>query len=144
AADGELLSGLGHYLETDLDREFAELLHALHLERLDDGWRQVRVGHDLLADLLDDLLHPIEIGIVGNADRELVDHPVAAHVLHRAELAERYCEEIAAMVPQLDRAQRERLDRALVLAADDVLADPERVVEQIEHAGNDVADQSLR
>ena len=48
------------------------------------------------------------------------------------------------MVAQLDRAQREALDRALVAAADDVLADPERVVEQVEDARDHVLDQRLR
>ncbi len=47
------------------------------------------------------------------------------------------------MVPQLDRAQAEGLDGALVAAALDVLADPERVVEQVEHAADDVLDQRL-
>ena len=48
------------------------------------------------------------------------------------------------MVAQLDRAQAEGLDRALVAAALDVLADPEGVVEQVEHAADDVLDQRLR
>ena len=55
----------------------------LHLQRLENVRRELRVGEQLLADLLDDLLHLVEIGIVGDADRQLVDHPVAAHVLDR-------------------------------------------------------------
>ena len=106
--------------------------------------RELGIGRELLADLLDDLLHLVEVGVVGDAERELVDHPVAAHVLHRAQRAERHGVEVAAMVAQLDRAQREALDRALVAAADDVLADPEGVVEQVEHARDDVLDQRLR
>ena len=47
------------------------------------------------------------------------------------------------MVAQLDRAQREVLDRAADAAALDVLADPEGVVEQEEHARDDVLDQRL-
>ncbi len=45
---------------------------------------------------------------------------------------------------QLDRADAEALDGALVVAALDVLADPESIVEQVEHAGDDVADKILR
>ena len=47
------------------------------------------------------------------------------------------------MVAQLDRAQAEGFHRALVTAALDVFADPEGIVEQIEHAADDVPDQSL-
>ena len=57
---------------------------------LDDVRRQLRVGLQVLADLLDDLLHLVEIGVVGDADAQLVDHPVAAHVLDRAQLPERH------------------------------------------------------
>ena len=47
-------------------------------------------------------------------------------------------------MPQPDRAKAEGFDGPLVIAALDVLADPERVVEQIEHAGDDIANQRLR
>ena len=106
--------------------------------------RQLGVGRELLADLLDDLLQQVEVGVVGDGELQLVDHPVAAHVLHRTERAERHGVEIAAVVAQLDRAQGEALDRALVAAADDVLADPERVVEQVEDPRDHVLDQGLR
>ena len=46
-------------------------------------------------------------------------------------------------MPQPDRAKAEEFDGALVVAALDVFADPEGVVEQIEHAGNDVANEGL-
>ena len=144
APDHELLARLGHHLETDLDREITQLLDPLHLERLDDVRRELRVRLQLLADLLDDPLRLVEIGIVGDADAQLVDHPVTAHVLHRAEFPEWHRVEIAAVVPELDRAQRERFDGPFVAAADDVLADPEGVVEQVEHARDDVLDQGLR
>ena len=90
------------------------------------------------------LLRLVDVGVVGDADRQFVDHPVAAHVLHRAELAERHGEERPAVVAQLHRAQAEDFDRALVAAALDVFADAERVVEQIEDAADDVLDQRLR
>jgi hypothetical protein len=48
------------------------------------------------------------------------------------------------MMPDLDRGSRESLDRARVVADLDVLADPERVIEQINHAGEDVSHQSRR
>ena len=100
--------------------------------------RELGIGGQLLADLFDQLLRLVEVGVVGDADRHLVDDPVAAHVLHRAELAEGHGVERPAMVPQLHRAEAEGLDRALVAAALDVLADPEGVVEQVEDAADDV------
>ena len=51
--DDELLAGLGHHLHADLDGEVAELLDALHLQRLDDVRRELGVVRQLLADLLD-------------------------------------------------------------------------------------------
>lgn len=47
------------------------------------------------------------------------------------------------MVTQLHRPEAERLDGALVAAALDVFPDPERVVEQIEHAADYVLDHRL-
>src|SRR3546814_4101822 len=47
------------------------------------------------------------------------------------------------MMPELHRAQTEGFDDAFVAAALDVLADPEGIVEQVEHAADDVLDQGL-
>src|SRR5215212_7944055 len=79
AADDKLLAGFGHHLEADLDAIVAELLDALHLERLDDVRRELGILRQLLADLLDKLLCLVEIRVVGHANGQLVDHPVAAH-----------------------------------------------------------------
>jgi hypothetical protein len=65
---------------------------------------------------------------------DLVDHPVAAHVLDRAPEVERV--QMATVVAELDRAERGRLYRPFVAAADDVFADPKRAVEQEEHPRN--------
>src|ERR687893_111014 len=132
AANDELLAGLGRHLEADLDTVIAELLDALHLERLDDMGCELGILRQVLADLLDQLLRLVEVGVVGHADGQLVDDPVAAHVLHRPELPVRDGEDRTAMVPQLHRAEAELLHGALVAAALDVLADPEGVVEQVE------------
>src|SRR5688500_844280 len=51
AADDELLAGLGHHLEADLDAIVAELLDALHLERLDDVRCELGILRQILADL---------------------------------------------------------------------------------------------
>ena len=75
AADDELLARLGHHLQPDLHRELAHRLDALHLQRLDDVGRELRVGHELLADLLDDLLHLVEVGVVGDVERAACRSP---------------------------------------------------------------------
>ena len=144
AADDELLAGLRHHLHAQLDRVIAELLDALHLQGLDDVVADLGVGREVLADLLDQLLRLVDVRVVGDADRHLVHDQVAAHVLHRAELPEGHGVDRPAVVPELDRAQAEALDRSLVAAALDVLADPEGVVEEIEDAADDVAHERLR
>src|SRR4051794_27566006 len=120
AADHELLVWLRHHLEPKLDRIVSELFDALHLQRLEDVRRELRVGRELLADRLDELFRLLDIGVVGYADRHLVDDPVAAHVLHRAELAEGNGVDRPAVMAELHRAQAERLDRTLVIAALDI------------------------
>jgi signal transduction histidine kinase len=61
AADDELLTGLGHHLETDLNAIVAELLNALHLERLDDVRCELGILREVLANLLDQLLGLVEV-----------------------------------------------------------------------------------
>src|SRR3546814_9612267 len=126
------------------DCALASWLDALHLQGCDDVRRQLGILRQLLADLLDQLLYLVEVGVIGEADRQLVDHPIAAHVLNRAQLAERHGVERPAVMPQLDGAQAEGLHGPLVAAALDVLADPAGVVEQVEHAADDVLDDRLR
>ena len=89
SADDELFARLGHHLHSDLDREFAELFDALHLQRLDDLRRELGIRGEFRADALDNLLHRGKVGIVGDADGQFVDHPVPAHVLDGAQGPER-------------------------------------------------------
>src|SRR5262245_49055906 len=104
AANNELLPWLGHHLHPDLDGEVAELLHTLHLQGLEDVRFELWIGQQFLADLLDDLLNLVEVGVVGDSDHQLIDHPVAAHVLHSAQFPERHSERWSVLVPQLDGA----------------------------------------
>ena len=66
-ADHELLARFAGELQADLDREVAILLDTLHLERVNDVRRQFGIGQQFLADLLDDPLHLVEVGVVGQA-----------------------------------------------------------------------------
>src|SRR5579871_1300129 len=68
AAYGEVFARQGHHFHPDLDREVAELLHALHLEGVYDLGAELGIGGQLLADVLDDLFHLAEVGVVGHPD----------------------------------------------------------------------------
>ena len=129
--------------DPDLHREIAERVDALHLQRLDDERREFGVLSQFQPYLLDQFSGTLDIAVIGDADRQLVDDPVAALVLDGAQQAERHGVDRTAVMPQPDRAKAEGFDGALVVAALDVLADPEGVVEEIEHAGDDVANERL-
>ena len=102
------------------------------------------VGHHLLADLLDQLADLLAVDVDRQRQVELLDHPVARGVAHRAERAVGHEVQRAVVVAQRHGAQRDALDRALgVAAALDVLADAERVLGEVEDAGDHVAHQRL-
>ena len=130
--DDEILAGQSHHLHADLDREIAERVDALHFQRLEDQRLEFRLLGQLQPDLLDQLSGLVDIAVIGDADGELVDDPVAALVLHGAQQAERHRVDRTALMPQPDRADAKAFDRAFVIAALDVFADPEGIVEQVE------------
>jgi hypothetical protein len=115
----------------------------LHLHRLQNIGCKLGILGEFESDLLDQLPRLVEIAVIGDADGQLVDDPIPAHVLDGAQPSERYGIERPAMMAQLDRAQAEGFDGPLVAAALDVLADAERIVEQVEHAADHVAHDSL-
>src|SRR3954452_12478570 len=102
SADDKLFARLGHHLHSDLDREFAELFDALHLQRFDDLRRELGIHGEFRADALDNLLHRGKVGIVGDADGEFVDDPITAHVLDGTQGSERHRVEGASMMAELD------------------------------------------
>ena len=78
AAGHELLARQRHHLCPDRHCVIAEFVDPLHLQRLDDEWRELRVLLRLEPDLLDQLSRLFEVAVIGDADRDLVDDPVAA------------------------------------------------------------------
>ena len=48
------------------------------------------------------------------------------------------------MVPQFDRANAEAFDSTFVITCLNIFTDPKGIVRKIKHAGNDVANKSLR
>src|SRR6516165_200227 len=144
AANDELLARHGHHLRPDRDREIAELVDPLHLQGLKDQRRELRILLQVEPDLLDQLPRLFKVAVIGDTDCDLVDDPVAAHVLDRAQEVERHREDRAAVVPQPDGTNAEAFDGALITAGLDVFADPESIVHQIEHAGDNIAGEGLR
>jgi len=54
--------------------------------------------------MLDEFSRLVEIRVVGDTDRYLVDYPIAAHVLDSAEFAEWNGVQRSSVTPQLNRA----------------------------------------
>ena len=67
-----------------------------------------------------------------------------AAVAQRREAAQRNLDDLKAQMAQAQRAQGDPLDGAAQIAHLDVVAKMERVLEQEEHAGQDVGDRGLR
>jgi len=130
-------------LAADLEGIVPGLLLSMHLERLDDVPGVLRILRQLRPEHLDQLARPIQVDVIRNPDLKLVDRRVAAHVLHGPELAERHRVDRSAVMPQLHRAQREGLNCTLVGAVLEVLADPERVVEQVEGPAGHILQQCM-
>ncbi len=86
----------------------------------------------------------VDVRFVGDRDLEFDDHPVTAVIGERCELAVGDRMQGAPVMAHAQRADRDAFDRSLEAARLDVFADPERVVEQEEHAGHHVAHQRLR
>ena len=96
------------------------------------------------ADLLHRLAQQLDVGVVREGEVELHRRPVAAEIGDVGELAERHDVELAVLVAQLQiERTREALDRALDLAAVDILADAEGILGEEEDARHDVAHQRL-
>src|SRR5262252_2618502 len=94
--------------------------------------RKFRVLLQVQPDLLNQLPRLFKVAVIGDADRDLVDDPVAALVLNGAQQAKWHGVDRAAVVPQPDRTEAEAFDRAFVIAALDVLANPKRILQQEE------------
>src|SRR6516164_8306435 len=83
--DDELLTRHSHHLGPDLDRVITELVDPLHLQGLEDQRGEFGVLGEIQSDLLDQLRGEGQVAVIGDADRDLVDDPIAAHVFDRAQ-----------------------------------------------------------
>src|SRR5690606_24448992 len=95
----------------------------LHLQRLDRIGREFRVFRQFQTDLFDQLAGKFNIRVVGDPDCHLFDHPIAAHVLNSAKLAERYGEDRTASMTQAYGTQSEGYHRSSVRSSLDILSD---------------------
>src|SRR5205823_9204316 len=141
--DDKILAGQSHHLHSDLDGVIAERVDALHLQRLEDQRFEFGLLGKFQPDLLDQLSGLVDVAVIGDADRKFVDDPVAALVLYGSQQAERNRVDRAALMPQPHRAKAETFNSTLIVAALNVFADPEGVVEEIEDPGDDIANEGL-
>lgn len=143
SANAELFAGFRHELQPYLHTIIRHLLDPLHFQGLDDVRPEFGILLKLNADTLDGLAHLLEVAVIVQGERNDVDDPVTAEVLHRAEFAEGNDGDRAAVMAQADRSQRETFYRPLIFRRLDVFADAKGIVEQIEDAGDDVLDECL-
>jgi hypothetical protein len=143
AAHGKLAAWPRLEHESNLHAGVDHCLHAERPQRLDHFRCYRRVCHQLVTDALNQAFQQIQIGVIRHHDAELLHDPVARMIRDRLQVSERHGMQLTVQVPQLYRAQREALHRSPNAAALDVLSDTERVIEQKEHAGQNVSHQCL-
>ena len=138
-----LIPRFGHELDPDDHRGILHFNHALRFQRLDKVIADHRIIQQRDAKFFDQLANAFDIGVIGHPQRQLHDHPVAAVVGHHLQLAKGDGVQRAQMVAQLERPDRDFLDRALHAAHIKVFPLAEGIVEQKERAGKDIAHQCL-
>ena len=71
-----------HHGEAQIDAVIADSLDALHLDRLDDLRAEFRILQQFGTDDFHQLFDLGDIRVVADRNKEFVDDPVTAHVLH--------------------------------------------------------------
>lgn len=97
----------------------------------------------LRPDPLGNLAGLLQIGVDADGGLELVDDPVAAHVLNSPEFSERKCIDGSPIAKELHRSEAEAFDGAHVVLRLDVLSNPKSVVEHLENRADDILDEGL-
>ena len=100
APDNEILSRQSHHFRPDLHGKITKRIDTLYLQRHDDERCEFRILGEIEPNLLDQLFGEGGVAIIGYADRYLINNPVAAHVLDRAQQTERHGEDRPAVMPQ--------------------------------------------
>jgi hypothetical protein len=99
-ADGELLAGVRFELATQDDHVVLDRADALALEALEEVRGELRIVGELLPDLLEELLHLVDVGVEDDSEHQFLDHPIAREVLEPADLAVRNGRQRAAGVTE--------------------------------------------
>src|SRR5262249_24588897 len=121
-----------------------ESVDTLVVERVEDQGPQILVGHQLLADLAQDLDDPIDIFAIRNGYSGDDISEIPRQILNARNLAEGHRMDRACLIAQLDCANRDRFDDTrMVLAKIDDIADGNLIFHQDEQAGDDILDQRL-
>ncbi len=131
-AQNELLARLGHEFHPGHHCRILHRHDALRLQRLQEHRTVFRIVHQLLAELLDDLAHLFDIGVISHPERQLHHRPVAGEVLDMLDSAERNGCQWPTVMAQLHGADGNFLDDPLGAADIDVFPHPERIVDQVE------------
>ena len=111
------------------------------------GWQDQRCEFGLLRQVETDLLDQgslVDIAVIVDAEPRMSMTQSRLWFWTAPNSPNGTVYEGAALMAQSDRTKAEGFDGAFVIAALDVLADPKGVVKQIEHAGDDIANQRLR
>ena len=143
AHDQELLGGPGLDHQPDGDGLGLEALDAPDLGRLEDLAAPRGVGPQPVRHLLDDRLHPVDVGAPGHLDVEQGPGPLLGHVADPGDGAVGDVPHGALHVAHPGGAQRDGLDRPGRGAGVDDVAHAELVLDQHEDAGEEVLDQAL-
>mmetsp|Transcript_23002 Transcript_23002/g.38861 ORF Transcript_23002/g.38861 Transcript_23002/m.38861 type:complete len:272 (-) Transcript_23002:4686-5501(-) len=142
-ADQPLIAGLGHELDPDDHGAVLHLDHALGLEGLDEVFanhRVVQQFHPKLFDQLTDLFH---VGVIGHAQGQFHDHPVAGIVGQDLNFAKGHGVQRAEVMTQLETADADLFDRPFDTADIDIFTAPKCIIEQEERARKDIAHKAL-
>ncbi len=143
-SERELLAGLGHEFPAHHDADVVDFQHALALEGLHHISGVFGDLHQFRADFLEDFFDLVDVGVEGDREAQLHDHPVARIVGDLRDFAIGDGVHGAAVMAKLQGADRgffDGADRALDV---NIFALSERIVDQEEGAGDHVGHQLLR
>ena len=123
--------------------EIGQPFHAEDVEVVADHRPPLHILAHLGGDLAQHLGHAVGVLAIGDGDVHHGEGEVARHVGHGGHGAEGDDVQAAVLRAQLDRTDRQLLDHARQAAHLDHVAHRQRILEQQEDAGDDVAHQRL-
>ena len=142
-AHAPLLDRHGPEPAADHHRAVGQLVDTQDLQRFEDLFGPVGIGTQFLAHLLEHLAYPVGILTVGNADIHDGEGKLPGKVLDAGHVAERHHVDRALQVTKANGADRQVLDHAGMPADGHHVPDRDRILDEDEQPGDEVADQGL-